>query len=253
MGGTESSSNKVLHLVALKRVEPKKGKQKMGFVNDILNAASLGVYGRDEAPKPSESANGELEPQSGVKTWLPPRQSDLEALRREVNALRERVKDTDEGVEARRREVNALRVKAEKAEGVVEELRRQVEEVLRVKLEEVEVALRERKAEEAEIVKRAVAGLEEEKAEIVERTAARLVERMAGPAATSQRSSDAQTPSRDDVPIDPYWQRSQGWPAPHPGEQHPPGTWVDGHPRTDWERYQQEQMDQRIRGHEGGD
>jgi hypothetical protein len=147
----------------------------MSGFKDILNAASLGVYKGDE--KSGEGARGEPEEQRGAKTWLPPRQSELEALRREVNALRiktqeaeralrERVKDTDEGVEARRREVNALRVKAEKAEGEAEELRDQVEG-LRVTLGEVEVALRDKKAQEAEIVERTAA-------EAVKRTAAGL-------------------------------------------------------------------------------
>jgi hypothetical protein len=188
----------------------------MGGFKDILNAASLGVYkGDDES---GEGTRGELEQQSGAKTWLPPRQSELQALRREVNALR---------------------IKTEEAEGVVGELRRQVE-VLRETVEEVEVALRDKKAEEAEIVKRTAAGLEAEKAEIVERTAKRLAERIAEHA-TSQRSSDAQTPSRDDVSTS----KERSF-APYPYD--PPGGYptpmVEGNPRTVTEKHWAEKQRQ---------
>jgi hypothetical protein len=109
----------------------------MGFVDDILNAASLGVYERNEEDRSGVRASGgEVEPQRGAKTWLPPRQSELEALRREVEALRVKAEDTGE-VEALRRQVEALqregrtlRVKAEDT-SEVEALRRQVEALQR--------------------------------------------------------------------------------------------------------------------------
>ena len=77
----------------------------------------------------------------------------------------------------------------------------------------------------------------------------RVFRKVVGSSATSQRSSDAPTPSRADVPtskqrvFDPY---------PYSGGRYPTPM-VPGSPRTVKEKYQEEEERRRITGHRGGD
>jgi seryl-tRNA synthetase len=75
----------------------------------------------------------------------------------------------------------------------------------------------------------------------------RTFRNMVGISETPQRSSDAQTPSRDNVPTS-----KERVFAPYPGGQYPTSM-VPGSPRTRREQYQEEEEKIRITGHQGGD
>jgi hypothetical protein len=163
----------------------------------------------------------------------------------ELDHLRKKLVDKAEGEAALRRKVNVLRKKlADKAEGEAALRREQVERESTIATEinalrrEV-TALREQR-KEAEIALRE----QRKEAEIAERAAARIVEQVVGHK-TPQRSSDAQTPSTNDVRSGKF---ERNYLPPNPGSR-------GGVPYVDWnpENRQDEAWEKQKKEASGGD